>query len=454
MKRTLAGIVAVGLAGGLGASCASLSGLSGAGGTDGGHTDATTTCGGAGDPCCNASACDPGLICGGAVCLHCGEAGEPCCNAGTCNNGLMCDGVSCAGGSGPGSGSGSSRGSGSGSGSGTSFGTGTGRADAGSTSGTGSSSGSGSCAGDSGALPPSCASGGAGMTNCGACQESCCASQEVPGGPFYRTYSNAGSGATGEADPATVSNFRLDKYLVTVGRFRQFVTAWNNGSGWKPGASAGKHAYLNGGSGLVNAGSGGGYESGWLASDDANVSPTDANLACGTDGWTNTPAGQETLPIGCVNWWEAYAFCIWDGGFLPSEAEVAYAEAGGADQREYPWGSASPGTASQYAIFGCDYGTGACPATLANIAPVGTAALGSARWGHLDLTGDVLEWDLDWASGYTACTDCAYLSAETQRVVRGTNYGFPATTLVSTYRYYYSPSSRFGGVGFRCGRAP
>jgi hypothetical protein len=197
------------------------------------------------------------------------------------------------------------------------------------------------------------------MTNCGACQESCCASQEVPGGPFYRTYSNAGSGATGEADPATVSNFRLDKYLVTVGRFRQFVTAWNNGSGWKPGASAGKHAYLNGGSGLVNAGSGGGYESGWLASDDANVSPTDANLACGTDGWTNTPAGQETLPIGCVNWWEAYAFCIWDGGFLPSEAEVAYAEAGGADQREYPWGSASPGTASQYAMPGnaCEHRT-------------------------------------------------------------------------------------------------
>ena len=35
--------------------------------------------------------------------------------------------------------------------------------------------------------------------------------------------------ATGLADPATVSDFRLDKYDVTVGRFRQFVKAWNGG---------------------------------------------------------------------------------------------------------------------------------------------------------------------------------------------------------------------------------
>ena len=33
-------------------------------------------------------------------------------------------------------------------------------------------------------------------------------------------------GAMGEADPASVSAFRFDEYLVTVGRFRQFVNAW------------------------------------------------------------------------------------------------------------------------------------------------------------------------------------------------------------------------------------
>jgi hypothetical protein len=80
----------------------------------------------------------------------------------------------------------------------------------------GADSGSGSL-GDSSTMPPSCAPGGPGMTNCGAASESCCTSLEVAGGTYYRTYTNSGSGATGEADPATVSSFSLDKYLVTGG---------------------------------------------------------------------------------------------------------------------------------------------------------------------------------------------------------------------------------------------
>jgi hypothetical protein len=108
------------------------------------------------------------------------------------------------------------------------------------------------------ALPPSCAPTGDGMTNCGATKESCCKSLDVVGnnaadaGAFYRTYGNSGGGATGEADPATVSTFALDKYLVTVGRFRQFVKAWDGGAGWMPPQSSGIHTHLNGGRGLIN----------------------------------------------------------------------------------------------------------------------------------------------------------------------------------------------------------
>ncbi|MGA3125003.1 MAG: hypothetical protein ABSF69_30050, partial [Polyangiaceae bacterium] len=74
--------------------------------------------------------------------------------------------------------------------------------------------------------PPSCQPGGPGMTNCGPGgmgDESCCTSPEVTPGSYNRTYTNLGNGPTAEADPATVSGFRLDKYLVTVGRFRQYV---------------------------------------------------------------------------------------------------------------------------------------------------------------------------------------------------------------------------------------
>ena len=54
------------------------------------------------------------------------------------------------------------------------------------------------------------------------------------------------------ADQATVSEFRLDRYLVTVGRFRAFVSAWSGGNGWLPSPGSGKHTQLNGGLGLQN----------------------------------------------------------------------------------------------------------------------------------------------------------------------------------------------------------
>jgi formylglycine-generating enzyme required for sulfatase activity len=185
---------------------------------------------------------------------------------------------------------------------------------------------------------------------------------EVTGGTFYRTYDpssiDAGAyvlvilaadgGPTGEGDPATVSSFRLDEYDVTVGRFRQFVNAWNGG--WLPAEGSGKHTHLNGRLGLVNGASPGTYETGWASSDDSKVAPTNANLTPPPTSWTPSAGSNENLPIDNVNWWEAYAFCIWDGGFLPSEAEWEYAAAGGSQQREYPWGSTDPRTANQYTI--------------------------------------------------------------------------------------------------------
>jgi hypothetical protein len=104
----------------------------------------------------------------------------------------------------------------------------------------------------------------------------------VIGGTFYRSYDlqvggmllGLDGGPGGEADPVTVSTFMLDKYEVTVGRFRRFVDAWNGG--WLPVGGAGKHTHLNGGYGL-NA-TDGGYEPGWLASDDTHEVDTEPAL--------------------------------------------------------------------------------------------------------------------------------------------------------------------------------
>jgi len=327
--------------------------------------------------------------------------------------------------------------------------------------------------------PRSCAPGGAGLTNCGEASESCCTSLTVAGGSYYRTYDSVGlaadggygsaailaadGGPTSLADPATIGNYLLDRYDVTVGRFRQFVAAWNGG--WTPAPGSGKHTHLNAGMGLANSGLGGGYEPGWVAADSVNISPTDTNLACAPmfATWTSAAGSQENLPIDCVNWYESYAFCIWDGGFLPSEAEWEYAAAGGSQQREYPWGTADPGSANRYAIYGdgeghCYWPSGTlAPCTgVVNIAPVGSAALGAGLWGQLDLAGNMWQWNVDgYATPYAdPCVDCASLTGASFRVVRGGLFNYFGSFLLSASRNFNLPSDRYGLIGVRCARSP
>ncbi|MGH7734683.1 MAG: SUMF1/EgtB/PvdO family nonheme iron enzyme, partial [Gemmatimonadales bacterium] len=146
-----------------------------------------------------------------------------------------------------------------------------------------------------------------------------------------------------------------------MGRFRQFASAVrppDGGAGWRPSAGSGKHTHLNGGLGLLDVGvpadAGTSYEPGWQSADDSYVVPSATNLACDAyASWTDTPASNEHLPIDCVNWYEAYAFCIWDGGFLPAEAEWEFAAADGDQVREYPWGTGFvglPGGRGEYSV--------------------------------------------------------------------------------------------------------
>ncbi len=326
----------------------------------------------------------------------------------------------------------------------------------------------GACAGST-TTGTSCQSGGPGVANCGVSSESCCTSLEVAGGVYDRTYMNTGDGGVDEADPATVSGFRLDKYLVTVGRFRQYVSYLSGSTGAPPAKGSGIHTHLNGGRGLVDGASPGSYETGWdaaasnatLATGSGAPSSWNAILACDSMGlvsWTNTAGTQENLPIVCTTWSEAYAFCIWDGGFLPSEAEWEYAAAGGSEQREYPWGSTDPGMMNQYAIYGCNYPTGLAKGTctVANIAPVGSATLGAGLWGQLDLAGDAFEWTLDWnAPSYTdPCTNCAILTGGSFRVTGGGSFSYPDCYLPPYSPYLSPPTDRSGNTGFRCARTP
>lgn len=199
----------------------------------------------------------------------------------------------------------------------------------------------------------------------------------------------------------------------------------------------------------------GGFETGWDASWAANVDTSDSARQMGGTWatWTASATTQENRPINYVNWFESYAFCIWDGGFLPSEAEWNYVAAGGGAQRQYPWGTPAPDCALANFLGG----TGGSYCYSSYTMNVGVLN-GTGLYGQADLAGNVMEWTLDWyastASAFgSTCTNCAYLpSSSDDRVLRGGAFNGAASTLLTTYRYNTSPSSRSNNFGARCAR--
>ena len=95
--------------------------------------------------------------------------------------------------------------------------------------------------------------------------------------------------------------------------------------------------------------------------------------------WTAAATKDERLPANCVTWYEAHAFCIWDGGFLPTEAEWELAAEGG-EERVLPWSVPPAGTnvGPTFAVFDClADGTAGC--MFSDIAPVGSRPVESER---------------------------------------------------------------------------
>ena len=267
--------------------------------------------------------------------------------------------------------------------------------------------------------------------------QDCCGSSVVTGNTFNR--------GNDPSYPATVSNFRLDKYEVTVGRFRKFVAAYTqtmivSGAGKNPSNAS---------------------DPGWNTAWNSNLPIASSGLhsSCMSPDnptWTANAGSNESLPINCIDWYQAEAFCIWDGGRLPTEAEWNFAAAGGTAQRNYPWGGSAPDCT--YANFYAD------PSFCVSMPPssrfnrVGSESpKGDGVFGQSDLAGNIQEWVQDlYQDPYPGnCNNCANLTVGTDRVVRGGFSQGDAASLLSSARSHYGPQNfPFDYFGIRCASNP
>jgi formylglycine-generating enzyme len=241
---------------------------------------------------------------------------------------------------------------------------------------------------------------------------------------------------------ATVSAFSLDAHEVTVGRFQAFAAAYD---AWRaagnPKAGAGAHPLIP--------------DSGWRDEWSASLAATAADLTgdaggvrCGS--FATWDAADPELPINCVSWFDAFAFCAWAERRLPTEAEWEAAASGGDEGRPLPWGTSPPdATRAVYDCTGDGSAAGDC--ALSDILHVGSKPAGAGRWGHLDLAGSVWEWVLDWYAAYPPISnDSANLTAGSYRVIRSSGWYSNADDLRVAIRYSLDPTARRGEFGFRC----
>jgi formylglycine-generating enzyme required for sulfatase activity len=178
---------------------------------------------------------------------------------------------------------------------------------------------------------------------------------------------------------------------------------------------------------------------------------------------TRDDRGQ--LPMNCVDWSLANAYCAARGERLPTEAEWEFA-ARGPDGRKFPWGDDAPNAkrlnacGKECVAWGRAHGVKLEAMydgddAFSTLAPVGSFPQGDSRFGVHDVAGNVWEWTADLYGDYKsdAQTDPKGATSGAERAIRGGAWNVAnAASTRATFRGHSAPEMRSAAIGFRCAK--